>query len=85
MGKGVEKGEKGIRGPQEEVQPWLLRRERVQKVVAGTLLLTGNVPVARTWVRAASRSGMEMASGQSQSASPSLMGSLGELVSKNQR
>jgi hypothetical protein len=64
-------------GEGREIQPWLLRWERVRAVVEGTLLLTGNVPVARTWERAASRSGMEMASAQSQSASPCLTGSLG--------
>jgi hypothetical protein len=44
-------------------------------VVVGTEL-TGNVPVERMWERACSRSGKEIASGQSQSTRPSLMGSL---------
>jgi hypothetical protein len=68
-----------VEGEGREIQPWLLRWERVRAAVEGTLLLTGNVPVARTWERAASRSGMEMASAQSQSASPCLTGSLGRL------
>lgn len=42
--------------------------------------LTGKVPVSWMWRRAASMSGTEMASAQSQSTSPSLMGSLDPCV-----
>ncbi len=66
-------GEGGGEGGQQ--QPWLARLVRAEGevvvlVVEGWLLLTGNVPVSRMWTRASCMSGMEMASGQSQSTCP---------------
>jgi hypothetical protein len=51
-------------------------RKRRMLVVVMEELLTGNVPLARMYSRALIMSGIEMASAQSQSSSPSLIGSL---------
>lgn len=86
-GGGSDGGDDGREGGRD-TQPWSERWERRREmggglgsvlVVVGVVVsgvLTGREPVSRMWTRAASRSGMEMASGQSQSEKPWVMGSL---------